>query len=326
MKQETFLQPEVRGKLSGLRKVMLASGELSLGTWQKNDTSIYPSMYLPDEKSITYGFLEKKFYEGKLKAYTWERESQGVLHGVRTSISPSSLFFIDEYALFLDEMKEAVQTAYADNKIFFQIPQRYDNSQTLPINHAVWKLIFLLYREFRNLQEQRNVHNLIASLTRRAFPDVQRVDARVYIEKMFTYKKFQSLLPGFDDDMEVICEHYAPSPMVETAQQNDIGAKNSIPARRSPEELKELALAITEREIKTATDPKHKEILQVGLMSITGKNRGLDKIAKILNTPKSTAKWSEPRRRKYIEYMIREHDLDVTLFMPQANKKCDKSG
>lgn len=261
MERTTFLQRDVRGKISGLYGVMIASGEVALGTWQENDTSCYPYLYLylPDEKSVTYGFLEKKFYEGKLKAYTWEREAQGVLRGVRTSISTSSFFFIEEYSLFLDEMKKAVCEAYADNKIFFQIPQRYDNSQTLPINHAVWKLIFLLYREFRNLQEQMDVHNLIASLTRRAFPDVQRVDARVYIEKMFTYKKFQSLLPDFDDDMEIICEHYAPSPMVETAQQNDIGAKNSIPAGRKEGESREDAFTKAEVLLrKYETDPKRR--------------------------------------------------------------------
>lgn len=317
MERTTFLQRDVRGKTSGLHGVMIASGEVALGTWQENDTSCNPylNLYLPDEKSVTYDFLEKKFYEGKLKAYTWEREAQEELRGVRTSISTSSFFFIEEYSLFLDEMKKAVCEAYADNKIFFQIPQRYDNSQTLPINQAVWNLILLLYREFRNLQEQRDVHNLIASLTRQAFPDVQRVDARVYIEKMFTYKKLQSLLPGFDDDMEVICEHYAPSPMVETAQQNDIDAKNSIPARRSPEESKELAIAIAKHGIETTIDTELKETLQVGLMSLNGDGYG--KIAS--HTGKSES-WARKRRRDFISHMKDAHMLDVEPFMPQGQR------
>lgn len=97
-------------------------------------------------------------------------------------------------------------------------------------------------------------------------------------------------------------------------------AKNSIPARRSPEELRELAVAITEREIKKAdTNLQLKEVLQVGLLSLNGDGYG--KIARTLKTDTTSQSWAKLRRESYTLYMLEKHGLDVEPLMPSSPKR-----
>ena len=300
-----ILREEAQGRTRAINNIMLASDELPLGAWLENDTSNYIKMFLRNEDTITYKFLEKKYCEGKIKSYNWtqDKDSSGecyVLEGFFRN-SSNQVFMIDEVSPFMEELKGEVKNAYAYNKIFFQIPSEYLYLQEVPINHAVWILIDILFENRKTLADDVKAHDLIAKLTRVAYKDVQIVNLSEYFKKMYEFEDIKSLVS--DDEFERYLSIIETFPEIKQHENNKIPKEDII------------IIAKTRLEKSPKLSDEY-YMLKVGILGLEGNGH-----AKIVNKHiteiTKTPKWARTKREEFVEYMKDKVSIDVSSHMPQ---------